>query len=214
MWFLTVFGLMWSSAAMTALSLPFAMSFSTSISRSESSARIELLDLRVRARGADPLQHLRGDVRGDQRLAACRRPDARDELLDRGVLEEIAAGAREDRVGDVAVLVGDREHHDARQRRDLRDVARRLDAAHRRHVEIHDDDVRRELADVRDGLAPVAASPTISSPCSSSRFRRPVRNRSWSSTSSTRSGSDCALLGRLDQLRHRESPLRGASVRF
>jgi S-adenosylmethionine:tRNA ribosyltransferase-isomerase len=39
MWFLTVFGLMWSSAAMTALSLPFAISFSTSISRSESSAR-------------------------------------------------------------------------------------------------------------------------------------------------------------------------------
>ena len=40
MWFFTVFGLMWSSAAITALSLPFAISFSTSISRSESSARI------------------------------------------------------------------------------------------------------------------------------------------------------------------------------
>src|SRR4051812_6219830 len=37
--------------------------------------------------------------------------------------------------------------------------------------------------------APVAASPTISSACSSSRFLRPVRKRSWSSTSSTRSGS-------------------------
>ncbi len=34
---------------------------------------------------------------------------------------------------------------------------------------------------------PVSASPTTSTPCSSSRFRRPVRNRSWSSTSRTRS---------------------------
>ncbi len=40
MWFLTVFGLMWSSPAIMALSLPFAISFSTWISRSDSSARI------------------------------------------------------------------------------------------------------------------------------------------------------------------------------
>ena len=40
MWFLTVFGLMCSSAAIIALSLPFAISFRTSISRSESSVRI------------------------------------------------------------------------------------------------------------------------------------------------------------------------------
>ena len=40
MWFLTVFGLMCSSPAITALSLPFAISFRTWISRSESSARI------------------------------------------------------------------------------------------------------------------------------------------------------------------------------
>ena len=40
MWFFTVFGLMCSSPAITALSLPFAISFSTSISRSDSSERI------------------------------------------------------------------------------------------------------------------------------------------------------------------------------
>jgi hypothetical protein len=40
MWFLTVLGLMCSSPAMTALSLPLAISFSTWISRSDSSARI------------------------------------------------------------------------------------------------------------------------------------------------------------------------------
>ena len=32
-------------------------------------------------------------------------------------------------------------------------MARGLDAAHGGHVEIHDDDIRCELADVRDGLA-------------------------------------------------------------
>ena len=42
MWFLTVFGEIWSSPAIIALSLPLAISFSTSISRSESSARIVL----------------------------------------------------------------------------------------------------------------------------------------------------------------------------
>ena len=60
-----------------------------------------LLDLGLRTRGADPLQHLRGDVGRDERFAARGGPDPRDELLDRGVLEEIAAGPGEDRVGDV-----------------------------------------------------------------------------------------------------------------
>jgi DNA-binding CsgD family transcriptional regulator len=41
MWFLTVFGLITRSAAIWALSLPFAISFSTSSSRSDSSVRID-----------------------------------------------------------------------------------------------------------------------------------------------------------------------------
>ena len=62
MWFLTVFGLMWSSPAMTALSLPFAISFSTSISRSRELRADHFLDLGLRARRPDALQNLRGDV--------------------------------------------------------------------------------------------------------------------------------------------------------
>src|SRR4051794_3785478 len=42
---------------------------------------------------------------------------------------------------------------------------------------------------IRTASAPPAASPTTWTPCSSSRLRRPVRNRSWSSTISTRSDS-------------------------
>jgi hypothetical protein len=46
-------------------------------------------------------------------------------------------------------------------------------------------------ADSRTWLSasdPFDASATMSTPCSSSRFRRPVRKRSWSSTSRTRIG--------------------------
>ena len=101
MWFLTVFGLMWSSAAMTRVVLAVRDQLQHLDLALRELRADQLLDLRLRARGADPLQHLRGDVGRDERLAAGRRPDPRDELLDRGVLEEIAAGAGEDRVGDV-----------------------------------------------------------------------------------------------------------------
>src|ERR1044072_1190527 len=97
MWFLTVFGLMWSSPAICALSLPLAISFSTSISRSDSSERIvsaaSAWGVDVCVRRADAMQHLRRDVRGDQRLADGGRADARDQLGDRRVLHQVAAGA-------------------------------------------------------------------------------------------------------------------------
>jgi len=69
MWFFTVFGLMWSSPAIIALSLPLAISFSTSISRSESSARNRGLDLRLvltHEDAARPSEAIVGEI---QRLA-------------------------------------------------------------------------------------------------------------------------------------------------
>ena len=81
--------------------------------------------------------------------------DAAHQLLDRRVLEQVAARAGEDRVHHVVVLVGDRQHEDARERRDRRDLPRRLDAAHARHVQVHDDDVRRELAHEPERLVAV-----------------------------------------------------------
>ena len=89
----------------------------------------------------------------DSPIEAARIPG--HQLVDRRVLHQVAAGAGEDRVEHVRVLVRDRQDDDARQRRDRADLARRLDAAHPRHVEIHDDDVRRQLADLRDGLRAV-----------------------------------------------------------
>ena len=146
MWFLTVFGLMCSSPAIIALSLPLAISFSTSISRSESS-RLDHLRLVMRCAGrAHALQHLRRDRGGDERLSDRRRPDPLQQLGDRRVLQEVAARTGEDRVHHVCVLVGDRQHEHAGQRRDHRDLTGRLDAADPRHVEIHHDHVRRQLA--------------------------------------------------------------------
>src|SRR5438445_505774 len=86
-------------------------------------------------------------MEADERLADCCRTDALDQLLDRRVLEQIAAGPRHDRVHHVAVLVGDREHDDSCQRREARDAPRRLDTAHAGHVQIHNDHLGGELAD-------------------------------------------------------------------
>ena len=152
MWFLTVFGLMCSSAAIIALSLPFAISFSTWISRSESSARIVAAASGRGGRGTHVLQHLARDMRRDQRLADCRRLEPLHQLLDRRVLEQVAAGAGEDRVHHVLLLVRDREHDHARERRVAADVPRRLDAGHAGHVQIHHDDVGRGLAHVLQRL--------------------------------------------------------------
>ena len=143
MWFLTVFGLMCSSPAICALSLPFAISFSTWISRSESSARMV-----AAASGAAVVARTRwstlpamcGEI-SDSPTAAERIP--RHQILDRRVLEQVAARAREDRVHHVLLLVRDREHDHAGQRRVAADVARGLDAGHPRHVQVHDDDVGR-----------------------------------------------------------------------
>ena len=185
MWFFTVFGLMCSSAAICALSFPFAISRSTCSSRSESSEAIAS----SRAEGSpgpEALKHLGGDRRRDQRLAVRRRLDAGEELVDRRLLEQVAAGARHDRVHHVGVLVGRRQHENARERCGHRDLRRRLDAADPGHVHVHHDDVRGQRPDLGDASVPVRASPTTSTPSASSSVRRPVRNRSWSSTRRTR----------------------------
>ena len=147
MWFLTVFGLMWSSPAIIALSLPFAISFSTSISRSESSARIVAAasGAAVVARTCwSTLPAMCGEISDSPDRGGL---EALHQLLDRRVLEQVAARAGEDRVHHVLLLIGDRQHDHARQRRVAADVPRRLDAGHPRHVQVHHDDVRRRLAD-------------------------------------------------------------------
>ena len=119
MWFLTVFGLMWSSPAIMRVVLAVR-------------DQLQHLDLAVgelgadrlgdrrrrcssRARAAAPSTAIVGEI-SDSPTDAARMPG--HQLLDRRVLEQVAARAGEDRVDDVAVLVGDRQHEHARERRD------------------------------------------------------------------------------------------------
>ena len=110
---------------------------------------------RVRGLRAQALEHLRGDLRRDERLAARGGADAGDQLVDGGVLQQVAAGAGHDGVHHVVVVDGDGQHDDAGPRRDARHLARRLDAGEPRHLQVHDDDVRRELADEAQRVAAV-----------------------------------------------------------
>ena len=82
MWFFTVFGLMCNSAAIIALCFPFAISFNTWISRSESSEADRLRFVRRGARRAHALKHLCRDHRRHERFARCRRRDAGEQLVD------------------------------------------------------------------------------------------------------------------------------------
>ena len=147
MWFLTVFGLMCSSPAICGVVLAVRDQLQhLDLAVGELGAdRRPRLGLRAssRARAAAPSRRCVGEISDSPTAADA---DAAHQLLDRRVLQQVAAGAGQDRVHHVAVLVGDRQHDDARERRDRRDLPRRLDAAHPRHVQVHDDDVGRELA--------------------------------------------------------------------
>ena len=172
MWFLTVFGLMNSSRAISALSLPMAISRRTRAPLGELGAN--------RPRGGhvrggprpEALEELRRDVGRDQRLTARSRADPRDQLVDGRVLQQVAARAGHDGVHHVIVVHRDWEDDDARVRRDARQLARRLDAGEARHVQVHDDDVFGASSLTRRSAAwPLSASPATCRPCSSRRLR-------------------------------------------
>ncbi len=82
--------------------------------------------------------------------------DRLDELLGRRVLQEEPARAGAERLVDVLVEVERREDENARPLvAAVEQAARRLEAVHVRHADVHEDDVRVELARGLDGLGPV-----------------------------------------------------------
>ena len=156
MWFFTVFSLMNSCFAMSRLLSPCATSRSTSISRSVSRGAgmrgCSSADFDIAANSVSSFDAMR---RRDARLPG---PDAADrvgDLLDRDLLQQVAAGARLDRVVEVALLVADREHQDLAVRKQLLDLARRLDAGSLRHADVHEHDVGHGLLRPLDGLGAV-----------------------------------------------------------
>jgi hypothetical protein len=84
------------------------------------------------------------------------RPDRVGHLIQRDVLQQVAAGARPDRLEQVLFLVADRQHHDLRARRDLLGRPARLDAAALRHPDVHEHDIGQRFAGHGHRLGPVA----------------------------------------------------------
>jgi hypothetical protein len=93
------------------------------------------------------VQQLGSDGRRQERLAARGGCDSVDDLARGRTLQQVAAGAGEHRVGDVGRGRRHRQHDHARERGHRRDLARRLDSADARHVEVHDHHVRVLLLD-------------------------------------------------------------------
>lgn len=83
------------------------------------------------------------------------RPRRLGDLVRRGVLEQVAAGAGLERAEDPRAVRERRQHEHGRGGMLGRDAAGRLDAVDARHVEIHQDDVRRTAAAVGDRLLAV-----------------------------------------------------------
>jgi hypothetical protein len=84
---------------------------------------------------------------------------ARVDLADRGGqlvaaerLDEELAGSRQHRPTKVVRLTLDRHHHDGGRRHLRRELLRRGDAVHVRHVDVHQDDVRHQLPGKRQRL--------------------------------------------------------------
>src|SRR5581483_6821396 len=74
------------------------------------------------------------------------------DLLDRDLLEQVPGGSGLDRLVQVRLLVGDRQHQDLDVRQEVADLAGRLDAGALGHPDIHQDHVRHELLGLLDGL--------------------------------------------------------------
>jgi len=87
------------------------------------------------------------------------RPDRLSDLIERDVLEQVAAGAGPDRLEQVLFLIADGQHHDLRAGRDLLGRPAGLDPAGLRHPDVHEHDVGQRFAGHGDRLGPVAGLP-------------------------------------------------------
>jgi len=82
--------------------------------------------------------------------------DRAGHLVERDVLEQVAAGPGPDRLEQVVFLVADRQHDDLRARRDFLGRPARLDAAALRHPDVHEHHIGQRLAGHGHCLGPVA----------------------------------------------------------
>ena len=97
--------------------------------------------------------------RGDRGLAAADRIDHRSELRPFEALEQIAPRARPDRLEQVVLLLGDREHDDGDIRLGLADPAGGLQPSHPGHPDVHEHELGQEGVDEGDRLRAIRGLP-------------------------------------------------------
>ena len=123
-------------------------------------------------------------IDGQMRLWPCDDgPDGVGDLLDGDLLQQVAVGARLDRLVEVVLLVADGEHEDLRRRHDVGDRPGGVDAADalgmRTSMSTTSGACSSALA---MASSPSSASATTSMPSSdSSTIADPRRNSAWSS---------------------------------
>ena len=107
-------------------------------------------------RGRGVVAHRLARDRGvEDEAAAGDTADRGDELGPRGLLEDVSRRTRLEEARDVLAVVVLRENEDARVRRDLANLERRLETAEPRHRDVHEDDVGAERAADVDRLEAV-----------------------------------------------------------
>jgi hypothetical protein len=84
------------------------------------------------------------------------RPDRVGDLVQRDVLEQVAARAGPDRLEEILLLVADREDDDLGARGGLLDRPAGLDPVAAGHADVHQDDVGQRLGGLLDRLRAVA----------------------------------------------------------
>ena len=100
-------------------------------------------------------QQLARHGRVDQRLTAVDGAHGVGHLVQRDVLEQVAAGPGPDGLEQVLFLVADRQHHDLGARGHVLQRPAGLDPAAARHPDVHQDDVRQRLPGLADGFLAV-----------------------------------------------------------
>src|SRR5262249_49882336 len=95
--------------------------------------------------------------RADERLPVVHRAYDVGDLIDRDVLQQVSGRAGLDRLEEVLLLVADGQHDDLDARHLVLDGGARLDATAAWHPDVHEHDVRYQVAHLLHGLLAVAA---------------------------------------------------------
>ena len=144
-WFFAVRGLMASVSAISAFSIPRAISRSTSSSRADSCSSAPTSKRRLAGALPDPPQNQLGGSRRKPGHSLGRRPHGHGDAADRGVLRDEAARAGLERGLHVAVVRGHGQDEHAHVGISLEDRPGRGGSLDIGHAEIHDHDVRPQL---------------------------------------------------------------------